>query len=426
MGNFWRTINGINDPHEYQNTVIGQEITNNENISLYLGVSGYQNSPTAFYRGGYTVFAMMGNIETDHKTYMYLFNHRTNKITISYDWGSYTFGDYHSHAIPLILPDGRILINVESDHNNQFEVKRSLNPYDITEYETIAVIDDLVAYNNMMLIGERIYITCRSYPLIENGVRYSDDFGETWSSLKTILNTGLYAQYWAYPKTVFSKTKLMHFVNISDHVSNDGYSKIYYLESVDGINYSNKQGTYTRDVSVLKLSASDLETYYKVRDITPHFQPTTATCSYNNDAFYMLESPTTDGAFDFGYWNGTAWATKEITVSGVFLRDGNRTELLSTGENSFIFYCCEYETFANPIPDTSSRIVKITTDDAFDTWTHEFLTDGSVLDYSVGAAQNFNEFGKSAIFCLTPKVYGSGADTDPLLSYANFKIVDVF
>lgn len=424
MNSFWNKINGTPDPHTYQSTVTGQEVTNSENIHLYSGLSGAQNSPVAYYKNNYTLFGMMGNIETNHKTYMYLYNHRTDKVTIAYDWGSYTFGDYHSHPNVLWLNDGRALVVIESNHNTEFVVKRSLNPYDITSYETIATITDDVAYNNLTLVGDRIYITCRSYPLIENGVRYSDDNGETWSTLKPILNTGSYSDYWAYPKTVFSKTKLMHFVSLYDTVVDNKYSDVYYLESVDGVNYSNKAGTYTRNIDSLKLSKADLDNYYLVRTISPHFNSVHATCSYNNEPFYALESPTTDGAIDFGYWNGSAWATKEITVSGIKLRDANRMELLSTGADAFTLYCCEYATFTSP-EVTTARIVKITTTDAFDTWSEEYITDGTVFDYSVGAPYNFSEFNKGAVICLTPKVYGSGADTDPLLSYANFKIVDV-
>lgn len=423
MRNFFSHIVANNDPHTYQTTILGQEISTDEDAHLYIGIIGMQLSPASYYRGGYSVFSLMGNIENNHATYLYLFNHRTNQITMRYNWGNYPSGDYHSWLNPVILPDGRILGTVESDHNTQFIVKRSVRPYDITEYEDIATINDDVAYNNLILLGDRLWIICRSFPLIENGVRYSDDYGETWSSLTTILNTGTYANYWAYPKSVYSTTKLMFFMSLSDHVLNDGFSDVYYFESEDGINWSNKAGTYTRDVSVLELSKSDIDTYYKVRTISPHFNQVGATCSWNNEPFYAIESPTTDGAIDFGYFNGSAWASKEITVSGVKLRDANRMELLATGEDSFILYCCEYATFSGV--STSSRIVKITTDDAFDSWSHEFLTDGSVCDYSVMANWNFTDVQKTPIFCLTPKVYGSGADTDPANSYANFKLVDV-
>ena len=117
---FFKNISGQFDANEYQETTIGSEVTTIDNLHLYLGVGATQMSPFAYYRGGYTVFGLMGNVENLHASYMYLYNHRINKITIAYNWGTYIDGDYHSNPESLILPDGRILIVVSSNHNNKY------------------------------------------------------------------------------------------------------------------------------------------------------------------------------------------------------------------------------------------------------------------------------------------------------------------
>lgn len=416
---FYRNINGVPDPHEYQETILGQEISQDNSLHLYVG------SGSAYYRGGFTALSMMGNIESDHKQWMYLYNHKTNELTIGYDWGSYPFGDYHSSAYVTILRDGRILTISETEHNDSLVVKRSLKPYDITSFETLVNIIDDIAYPNTFLIADRLYMVGRSFPLIENAVSYSDDFGETWTPFKPILNTGAYSNYWAYIKQIWNPNKLQYYMVRRDMITTNLFDRIYFLQSEDGVNWSNVDGSYSRDIDVLKLSAADLENHYKVRNITPANGFVHAACQFNNVPFYCMQSPVTDGAMDFGYFDGSIWQTREITISGKFLRPANRMALLPTGENSFIFYCCEYETFASPIPNTQSPIIKITTSDNFQNFTHEEITTGLDLDYNVVASNNYQEFNKSAVFCLTPKVYGSGPDVDPLNSYANFKIVDV-
>jgi hypothetical protein len=413
-----------NDNNTYQDTVIGNVFTTINNLHLYIGIAGAQVSPFAYYRGGYTAFGLMGNVESQHTSYMYLYNHNTDKLTIAYNWGAYVDGDYHSNPSTLILPDGRILMTLESNHNNQFVMKRSLKPYDLTSFETIATINDTVAYNNLWLVGDRIYMVSRSFPLIGNSTRYSDDYGETWTTPKNILNTGNYADYWAYPKAIFSKTKISYFMSLSDRLNESGaFTQVYYLESLDGVNFSNKSGNYNRNIDLQELSLTDLNSYYKVRDINPAFNQVHATTSWNEEPFYIIESPTTDGALDFGYFD-TTWQTKEITIGGIKLRDANRIEILATGLNSFIVYCCEYDTFVSP-ETTSSRIIKITTNDNFNTWTHEFLSDGSVFDYSIGASWNFPDAQKSAIISLLPLVRGGGSDVEPTGSETSFKIIDV-
>lgn len=427
MSVFWNIVNSNVDPHTYQDTVIGQEITTNNNINLYLGVSGYQGAPAMHQKGHYSVFAFMGTIENNYTTSMYVFNHKINKCSIAYNWGAYISGDYHSHGLPQFLPDGRVFMIVESNHNNQFVIKRSLRPFDITEHETIATIDDDVAYNNVIPRGDRLYMISRSYPLIEQSTRYSDDYGVTWSAPKTILSTGLYAQYWAYPKVCYphGSNDIGVFVNINDHVNNDGYSVIYFYWLRDGRYVYNVDRSYVRDIDIAELTAADLVSYFKVTDITPHGNfPTAASCVYEDTPFYIRESTSVDGNLIFGYHNGAAWAEKQINISGVKLRDANRLELLPTGTDAFTLYCIEYTTFNDP-PNLNSRALKITTDDAFDTFDYEFLFENTDDNYSIMAAHNFAETQKTAVVGLVCKVRGGGSEVEPTSAYSHFKILDV-
>lgn len=419
ISRFYRDINGAKDPHTYQETVIGQEINTDDSLNLYLSPAGM------YYKNNFTLFSMMGNIESDYKQYMYLYNHKINKVTIAYDWGSFPIGDYHSSAFTLILKDGRILTANETQHNQSFVIKRSLKPYDITSFETLANINGDIAYPFLSVVGDRIYIVCRSFPLIENAVFYSDDWGETWSEPKPILNTGTYANYWAYIRMIYNPKRLQYFMIRRDNVGTGLFDKIYFLQSIDGVNWFNIDNSYNRNIDVLKLSASDLEDYYKVKDISPAGTPPKAVSQVNNSPFYLKTSSITDGSLEFGYFNGSTWQSKEITIVDLPLRDANRMALFAESETKFTVYCTSYEAFAVPTIDTLSPIVKITTTNAFDTYTHELMTDGTSFDYNVGVASNVNEFNKSAVICTTPKVYGSGSDVEPLNSYSVFKIIDV-
>lgn len=413
---------GRSDNNQYQSTVLGAEIENNDMVHHYLGLAPSQQSPAAYYRNGYTVFGTMANQENNQETTMYLYNHSIGQLTTGVSWGTYPLGDYHSQPIPLILPDGRILVAVSSDHNTECLIKRSINPYDVTTYETIATITDGdPAYNCMVMLGGRIWMIFRNN-LIDNAVRYSDDLGETWSTLDTILNLGAYSDYWAYPKVIYSNNKLMFICNRFDQVGSDIYDKKYYLESVDGVNWSNISGSRTQDISSAQISASDLDNYYSIGDSAPNSSFITAFCQWNDNPFFITQSPTSEDTLQFWYYSGS-WQTKTISVTDVPLKDVNRLELLATGTDSFILYAVNYGTFTES-PNLQSRIVKITTSDAFDTNSHEFLTPVD-NDYSLIAAHNFTDSQKTAVICLALKTRGTGTDTEPIGGFSNIKIVDV-
>lgn len=418
MIDFFNKIHGVNDPHTYQTTILGQTIPTDEKLHHYLGLNSF-----GYYRGGYTVFSTLGNTENNNSNYLYLFNHRTNQLTDYYQWGTNPSGDFHSGQYCLILPDGRILTTNETDHNNQFVVKRSLRPYDITEFETLITITDDIAYPAMNMIGDRIYIIGRTYPLIENGIMYSDDYGETWSSILTILNTGAYANYWAYVRIVHSQNKLMYFMMRFNQLDAAGYDKIYFLQSDDGVNFYNIDNSYTRDVSVLKLSASDLDDYYLVEDVTPNTSFLTDVTSYNDNPYAISQTPTSEDTLDFIYYNGSAWARKTIEISGVPLKDVNKLTLLANSETDFILYAINYDTFSEA-PNLDSRVVKITTNDAFDTISWEYLT-GVGNFYSFASAVNYSDFKHTAVMSIVLGERGTGTDTEPIGGYSDFTVVDV-
>lgn len=410
------------DNNSYQSTVLGAEIENNDMINHYLGLAPAQQSPAAFYRNGYTVFGTMANIENNYETTMYLYNHSINKVSTGVSWGAYVSGDYHSQPIPLILPDGRILVAVSSDHNTECLIKRSINPYDVTTYETIATITDGdPAYNCMVMLGDRIYMIFRNN-LIDNAIRYSDDLGATWSTLDTILNLGAYADNWAYPKVIYSSEKLMLICDDRDQSGANIFDKKYYLESVDGVNWSNIDGSRITDISSAAITASDLQSYYLTQDSAPNNAFIVAFCQWDGNPFYITQTPTDEDTLDFWYYSGS-WQSKTISVTSTPLKDVNRLELLATGENSFILYAVNYDTFADS-PNLQSRIIKITTSDAFDTNSSEFLTEVG-NDYSLIAAHNFTDSQKTAVICLALKTRGGGTDLEPTGAFSNIKIVDV-
>ena len=72
---FFQNINGIKDPHTYQDTIIGGEITNEQKIHHYLGLNKY-----ASYQKGFTVFSTLGNQENANSNYIYLYNHKRNNF----------------------------------------------------------------------------------------------------------------------------------------------------------------------------------------------------------------------------------------------------------------------------------------------------------------------------------------------------------
>jgi hypothetical protein len=414
---FFQNINGIKDPHTYQDTIIGGEITNEQKIHHYLGLNKY-----ASYQKGFTVFSTLGNQENANSNYIYLYNHKRNKLTQAYQNGTNPNGDYHSAANCYFLPDGRIITTNETQHNDQISIKRSLKPYDITNFEEIALITDDIAYPYMHIIGDVLYIIGRTFPLIENGILKSSDYGETWSPITTILNTGNFPDYWAYNRPVFSKNKIMFFMNRRNQVGAGNFDRIYFLQSDDGINFYNIDNTFSKNVSVSEISSTELENYF-VTDASPNANFITDTASINNKPYCITQTPTSDDTLDFIYHNGNSWQTKTISISGVSLKDVNSLALCANSETDFILYACNYNVFSES-PNLESRIVKIITDDAFDTNSFNYLSETG-NDYSIVGAYNYSEFKKTAIMCLTLKERGTGSDVSPINGYSDFKIIDV-
>ncbi len=405
---------------DYQETRLNASIHNNEQTNYFLSFLAAQYNPLAYYKNGFTVFARTGTIENDYKVFLYLLNHSTNKVSVAHYWGDYPANDYHSGSECLFLGNGKILTASEYTHRTSFVMKRSLNAYNISSYETFDVqVVGNIAYPNMVLIGSRIYMIFRTNTPT-NSVMYSDDDGETWSQHYNIFTFELSSTHWAYPRVIYSDDKLMYFVNRRNTTVGDYYDKVFYLESTDGDTWSNKAGTFSKNIkTVSQITYQEMETNFLVKDAPEELYIIGATCSWNNNPFYVAQYANR-GATEFCYYD-SGWLFKTISIED-YVPFHTGMKLLPTAEDCFILYVTAYYM---PVPSDNLAVFKIITDDAFDTYSVEILQDDSEYNWNMVAAHNFEDVQKTGIFTSVLKRRGGGSDAEPTDAYSDFKLIDI-
>lgn len=418
-------MNGINDPHEYQTTVLNTEILNNENpLNHYIGLgNGF------VYKNNYTAFATMGTIENNYETSMYLYNHKRNELTTPYNWGSYLLGDYHSSAAMVWLKDGRLLVGVDTDHNDQIQFKRSVNAYDITDYEIISTLGSVessieAANITLKVLGDRVYCILRGdgvQPLANNSIMYSDDNGETWSTINKILDLESFDDFWAYPVLIDHPSKLIFLCYRRNTVSGV-FDRIYYLESTDGVNWSNKENDFSFDITSSFIDSVSLNLKYLILDTGATALRIANVFNVENQSFIITQN-SDDETLDFRYFDGSSLLSRSIDITPVKLRFSNAIAAVYRTALDIDLYVNTYDTFQNS-PNLNSRVVKITTNDAFVTYGFEYLTEVG-NSYTIKGGGLDDGLNKGIVTVLELKDRGTGTDVEPLNAFSNFKILDV-
>ncbi len=201
-------------------------------------------------------------------------------------------------------------------------------------------LGDYHAYPHLFRVGSRIYVLSRTNadamqnPYVD--LYYTDDEGVTWSSVIRIVNLAGDGYYWAYSVAVPSSLddKLRITVNEYDNVR---IRKIYYLESSDGVNWSNIDDSHSQDVSDTSLSRDNLIDYYLLKDSGSDsiWNEVTSGSITPSGRIYFLITEQATGSYPqtrnhyIRYWDG-GWLEKTITpFSGISVPSAD-----DTGDNA--------------------------------------------------------------------------------------------
>lgn len=384
-----------------------QYVTNNKKTHYSLGLPQAQYNPAMYNRDGVTVFATLGNRESNQEQFMYMYDHNGNTLAEPVSWGTYPTGNYHSIATTLILPDGRILTAASQIHNEFVSIKRSTSAYDLNTFTELVVLDFGLrpAYFTMTLIGTDIHATFRDQ-FEREYITKSTDSGLTWSTPVKILELG--TDRWAYPRNIFSETEILLVINVRLG-SGGAYSNTYFLRSSDGVTFTNVDGTFSKDISVSHFTEAELiancEIGTDIGRVSGGIQADNGTLwvhnyEYSTNETYLWHS---DGSGDF--------AQKTLTFADYTNMNVSRLAIMNTsGDN--------YTMFIGGTRDTDVYLLlKVTTTDAFDTFTvEEFLNPRS---YNPVIAHNYPQTKQTPLVLLEQTSYDWGPIEQPFNSYSN-------
>ena len=258
----------------------------------------------------------------------------------------------HSHPSVCVAPNGDIILAHEEAHNSPIYIEKtagkslgSLSPvYTITGYHS---------YPTLSVLGSNIFLWVRGANVDGNGVfedavlYKSTDNGSTWSELK-VLNTNSDAAFWERPYCILihHPSKLCYMICRRD--DNTGkFISLYYLESTDGIAFSNVGGSFTKNVSSAGfITRAELDTNFLAfnnggSDILCKAPVITATgmivgiVNYGTTEYKVL------------YYSGGTWQTKALDIP-TFIAAGHTNDyradffgIYSYSDTRFIFWRVE-------------------------------------------------------------------------------------
>jgi len=384
-------------------------VTNDKKTHYSLGLPQAQYNPCMYNRNGVTVFATMGNRESEQEQFMYMYHHNGNILDEVVSWGTYPDGNFHSPATVLILPDGRILTAASDIHNEFVSIKRSTSAYDLNTFTELVVLDFGLrpAYFTMTLIGTVIHATFRDQ-FERQYITKSTNYGETWSTPVKILE--LPTENWAYPRSVFSETEIILIVNVRDFSqSGEVYTNGFLVRSSDGVTFTNVDGTFSKDITVSHFTEAELvancEIGTDIGRVSGGIQADDGTIwihnfEYSTDKTFFWHS---DGSGDF--------VQKTLTFDDYTNMNVSRLSMINTsGDN--------YTIFIGGTRDTDVYILlEVKTTDAFETFTvSEFKNPRS---YNPVIAHNYPQTKQTPLVLLEQTYYDYGSMQEPFNSYSN-------
>lgn len=326
------------------------------------------HEPRAFYHDGvtFTGWATSGGNVT-----VFAYNHRTGEETKRILREGL---DHSDHDLPCyeILPDGTLLVAYA--RNSPVYVRRSTNPYDISEWEDETELSGSVTYPEpIYLSGEdRVYIFGR-----DNGqttMWTSDDKGESWSSAQVVIDN----LTWQYSKVRAEGDDTIHMLvtRNPDHVDDND---LYYIRYSDGAWY-HADGTQVATDNDLPLSESDLDVIWDSTDndtrasdirIDEDGIPYATHCVYEGD-------DREEHQYYWSYWDddGEEWINKKIlTTDPVSGTQGNM---------HFGGLCLKPDdvstVYVSHKVDSEFEIEVATTDDDGESWDFKPITEDSSVE----------------------------------------------
>lgn len=341
--------------------------------------------------------------------------------------------DVHGHGALVVTGGGYIIAAHEEltsegsdSHQSPFIIQKSNAAEDISAFTKITTLGTYLSYPQLSKVGDRIYLTGRNlHSKIDSF--YSDDQGATWSAAKTLVNLGN-ENLWAYNYHIngTSNSKLRIVVNMCDKQNSSPYSQvysdIYYLESDDGISFTNLQGTYSHDVDSLgALTKSVLDDNYIIRSSGNVAVDNSLSCSSiaPSGRVYSVVRYGKNGAatapytktYELMYFDGAHLVQKDITPFKDLVSASGDTYWYTAIWGIVAYSDTKLEVYGCVEVDGTPELQKWRTEDAGDTWSKvSNFTVASSHEYGLGTITANPSLDKPIVFLTTYKSSAAYSD----------------
>jgi hypothetical protein len=226
------------------------------------GTAGsYRTRVLTFADKSFAVLHKINNTTHYLEDCIFVFDHTTGRVSPRLDLGvPFNDTDVHNNG-SIVRWKNRIYHLEESSHytvgNTQnLVIKKSLDNFNLSKPFNLQpnskgvpfVTAVRTQYHQFLTLNNKIYCICQEW----NGssaqwvsILISSDGGNSWDKYR-ILNSATSGDF-AYPQLLYSENKLRVFVGIYD--SGVRYLHQIYLESTDGITWTNLSGGFSQNVS---------------------------------------------------------------------------------------------------------------------------------------------------------------------------------
>jgi hypothetical protein len=350
---------------------------------------------------------------------VFSFDHSTKIISDSYDTLTTTAlaNDLHSHGSLFVTSSGTIIVATVSrqilNGNDQGIAISRASINDITTWTPIAQeeIDDDCQYCQISQIDSRIFIYYR-----QGGhqlkIMYSDDDGATWStpySFFDFTGTG-FGDQGAYPYGVHNNggDKIYIIINRRNWDEGVKFPERYYLETSDGVTFTNKAGTWSKDVVTNGyITKAEIEANAMIEQATAQDDIiwNSGGVIGNDGEIYLLSEHENADGLNFTFWNGASWTIRKfMPTQGTYLSLQSRVGITYSGGDSFRIFLLETILGDN-------QLVSYITNDKGQNWTFEKqYTDGFDHYYRADLTDNIQT--SQAGLIATIKGDGTGANSE--------------
>lgn len=393
---------------------------------------GYQYYPIIWTIKDKTFLAwnQRDNDPYNNESMMLVYDHETKKVSHSVAWGEINPPNADVHLVAAIIgtADDKILMLEENPHIGPIHIKKSGNNFNIQSYTYHNSFTADMAYPHIHKYSDgtlfcifRASTSATAGLNEESGAKIfkSTDNGITWTDLGmiTFFNWDGVTNEWAYPLTPYSSdNKLRLFVNHRRGIDPVSFPMLYYIESTDGINWTNIDGTFTKNISAGNhITLTEMETHclvlkYGTGAVGDGVIRANGTVLDENGNPYCIGGHSDDAhSVRFIGWNGTAWFSKPIVVPGHNIYGtyvgtsadpntvnpfNNNTTIVSKGAGAFDCYLMENV-------GGYAHLSLFRTTDYGNSWAFvRQLTEGYYHHWNQQSTANLPEYGKGIISCV--------------------------